>query len=61
MRWDRNWYTTNLGGPQFTDLMNKREKFQHDKDNDAFGLVWRSLRAPWADGLSWAAAERLER
>jgi CubicO group peptidase (beta-lactamase class C family) len=41
--WDRNWYTTNLGGPQFTDLMNKREKFQHDKDNDAFGLVWRSL------------------
>jgi CubicO group peptidase (beta-lactamase class C family) len=41
--WDRNWYATNLGGPQFTKLMNKREKFQHDKDNDAFGLVWRSL------------------
>jgi CubicO group peptidase (beta-lactamase class C family) len=41
--WDRNWYATNLAGPQFTELMNKREKFQHDKDNDAFGLVWRSL------------------
>jgi CubicO group peptidase (beta-lactamase class C family) len=40
--WDRNWYTGALVGPKFTDLMNRREKFQHDKDNDAFGLVWRS-------------------
>jgi hypothetical protein len=23
--------------------MNKRVRFQHDKDNDAFGLVWRNL------------------
>jgi CubicO group peptidase (beta-lactamase class C family) len=41
--WDRNWYAAKLAGPQFTELMNRREKFQHDKDNDAFGLVWRSL------------------
>ena len=41
--WDKNWYTGSLAGPMFTDLMNRREKFQHDKDNDAFGLVWRSL------------------
>src|ERR1700690_2630255 len=40
--WDRNWYTGALIGQKFTDLMNRREKFQHDKDNDAFGLVWRS-------------------
>ena len=40
--WDRNWYTGTVGGPQFTELMDKRIKFQHDKDNDAFGLVWRS-------------------
>jgi CubicO group peptidase (beta-lactamase class C family) len=40
--WDRNWYTGALIGPQFTELMNKRMKFIHDKDNDAFGLVWRS-------------------
>jgi CubicO group peptidase (beta-lactamase class C family) len=40
--WDRNWYTGTLGGSQFTDLMNKRMKFEHDKENDAFGLVWRS-------------------
>jgi len=40
--WDKNWYTDTLAGQKFTDLMNRREKFQHDKDNDAFGLVWRS-------------------
>ena len=41
--WDRNWYTPRLAGPQFTELMNKRMKFEHQKDNDAFGLVWRSI------------------
>jgi CubicO group peptidase (beta-lactamase class C family) len=40
--WDRNWYSGSLAGQEFTDLMNRRQKFQHDKDNDAFGLVWRS-------------------
>ena len=40
--WDKNWYTGILAGQPFTDLMNRRQKFQHEKDNDAFGLVWRS-------------------
>ena len=40
--WDRNWYSGTLAGQQFTELMNRREKFAHDKDNDAFGLVWRT-------------------
>src|ERR1700694_3360358 len=39
--WDRNWYTGALAGVQFTELMSKRMKFNHDKDNDALGLVWR--------------------
>jgi CubicO group peptidase (beta-lactamase class C family) len=39
--WDRNWYSGVLAGPGFTELMNRRQKFQHDKDNDAIGLVWR--------------------
>jgi hypothetical protein len=30
--WDKNWYTGLLAGPRFTDLMNKRLKFDHDKD-----------------------------
>lgn len=40
--WDRNWYTASLAGPAFTSLMNRRQKFAYDKDNDAFGLVWRT-------------------
>ena len=40
--WDRNWYSGALAGQQFTELMNRREKFAHDKDNDALGLVWRT-------------------
>jgi len=40
--WDRNRYTGTLVGPRFTELMDKRMKFKHDKDNDALGLVWRS-------------------
>jgi CubicO group peptidase (beta-lactamase class C family) len=40
--WDNNWYTGILAGQKFTELMNRRQRFQHDKDNDAFGLVWRS-------------------
>ena len=39
-KWDANWYAQRLAGPGFTALMNKRIKFQHDKDNDAFGLVF---------------------
>jgi CubicO group peptidase (beta-lactamase class C family) len=42
LAWDNNWYTQTLAGQEFTDLMNRRQKFQHDKDNDAFGLVWRT-------------------
>lgn len=42
-KWDENWYSGKLAGPAFTELMNKRMHFQHDKDNDALGLVWREL------------------
>ncbi len=43
LKWDRNWYSGALAGPAFTALMNQRKKFEHPKDNDAFGLVWRDL------------------
>lgn len=42
LRWDQNWYSGALRGQEFIDLMNRRQKFQHDKENDAFGLVWRT-------------------
>lgn len=41
--WDRNWYSGTIGGAKFTALMNTRKKFQHDKDDDAMGLVWRGF------------------
>jgi CubicO group peptidase (beta-lactamase class C family) len=39
-KWDANFYSNKLGGPQFTQLMLRHEKFRHDKDNDALGLVF---------------------
>jgi CubicO group peptidase (beta-lactamase class C family) len=39
-KWDANWTNPKVGGPAFTALMQSRMKFQHDKDNDAFGLVF---------------------
>lgn len=38
--WDKNFYDQKLGGKSFYDLMHKRMKFNHSKDNDAFGLVF---------------------
>jgi CubicO group peptidase (beta-lactamase class C family) len=39
-KWDANFNSNKLAGPQFTQLMLRREKFHHDKDNDALGLVF---------------------
>lgn len=38
-KWDHNFDQPQLQGPAFTALMLRREKFEHDKSNDAFGLV----------------------
>jgi CubicO group peptidase (beta-lactamase class C family) len=39
-KWDANWTTRQLAGERFHELMHRRERFAHDKDNDAFGLVF---------------------
>jgi CubicO group peptidase (beta-lactamase class C family) len=39
-KWDENFYTHAFGGPEFTAQMLARCRFQHPKDNDAFGLVF---------------------
>ncbi len=39
-RWNQHFYDQQLGGKPFYDLMHQRMKFKHDKDNDAFGLVF---------------------
>ncbi|PQA54508.1 serine hydrolase domain-containing protein [Siphonobacter curvatus] len=38
--WNQNFYTHKIGGQAFYDLMHQRLKFNHPKDNDAFGLVF---------------------
>ncbi len=43
-RWNQNFYSHRLGGKAFYDLMHKRMKFAHDKDNDAFGLVFGNFK-----------------
>lgn len=38
--WEKNMYTRKFGGEAFYNLMHKRRKFEHPKDNNAFGLVY---------------------
>lgn len=52
-RWSRSFETHALGGPDLTALLLSTMKFQHDKTNDAFGLVWgnhRGHRTLWYEG-----------
>ena len=42
-RWDRNWTTHQVGGESFYQLLHRRERFAHPKDNDALGLVFGSF------------------
>ncbi len=52
-RWDRSFYTHALGGPELTRLLLSTMRFEHEKANDAFGLVWgeyRGLQTVWYEG-----------
>jgi CubicO group peptidase (beta-lactamase class C family) len=52
-RWDRSFHTHALGGPELTALLLSTMRFEHEKVNDAFGLVWgehRGLRTLWYEG-----------
>ncbi len=40
MKWQRNFETKELGGEEFYKLMLRRERFEFNKDNDAFGLFF---------------------
>ncbi len=51
--WDRALYTTKAFGPAFTDAMLARRPYDHDKTNDALGLVHgghRGLATIWYEG-----------
>ena len=52
-KWDQNFYTHELAGKGWTELMLSTMKFDHDKTNDAFGLAWgdyNSLPILWYSG-----------
>ena len=40
LKWSENFFTRAFGGDQFYDLMHKTMKFNHDMDNQAFGLYF---------------------
>ncbi len=40
MKWSENFFTKKFGGNSFYNLMHKTLKFNHDKDNQAFGLYF---------------------
>lgn len=40
LKWQRNFETREFGGDAFYELMHRRMKFEHEKDNDAFGLFF---------------------
>ena len=40
--WNESFDTNKLAGPAFTKQMLRRMRFDHDKDNDALGLVFGS-------------------
>jgi CubicO group peptidase (beta-lactamase class C family) len=52
-KWDRSLRDHRLAGPEFTRLMLSTRRFEHDKSNDAFGLVWGEIdgqRTLWYEG-----------
>lgn len=52
-RWDFELYRSNQLGEEFSDFMLATRAYQHDKTNDALGLVYgsyRSLKTIWYEG-----------
>jgi len=63
-KWDADFYQHRLAGPAFTELMLRREKFQHSKDNDAFGLVHGAFHGRpmiWFSGADFDASTYMAR
>lgn len=63
-RWDGEWTEPTVGGPRFVALMNSRMKFNHDKDNDLFGLVlgdFEGRRMIWYSGEDLDASTYMAR
>ncbi len=63
-KWIANFQTKQLGGQVFYDLMHQTMKFDHDKANDAFGLVFGDFNGHdmiWYEGGDWGFSSYMMR
>ncbi len=44
IKWSENFFTKNIGGEEFYELMHHTEKFANGRDNQAFGLYFDTLK-----------------
>ncbi len=64
LKWSANMTSKRFGGQEFYDLMHKTPKFNHDRDNQAFGLYFGDFKGrkivAW-DGGDWGISSQLLR
>jgi CubicO group peptidase (beta-lactamase class C family) len=51
LKWSENFVTRKFGGQEFYDLMHKTMKFDHSRDNQAFGLYFDKFKG--RTSVSW--------
>jgi CubicO group peptidase (beta-lactamase class C family) len=55
LKWSENFVTKNFGGQEFYDLMHKTIKFNHNRDNQAFGLYFDKFKG--RTSVSWEGGD----
>lgn len=64
LKWSENMVSKKFGGTEFYDLMHKTIKFNHERDNQAFGLYFGKYKGrksvAW-DGGDWGISSQLIR
>ncbi len=62
--WDAALYSSNDLGPVFRGIMLSTQRFEHDKVNDAFGLVhgsYRGIKTIWYEGSDYGVSTYMVR
>ena len=63
-KWIANFHSHQLGSDAFYDLMHLTMKFEHDKSNDAFGLIhgdYKGHEMVWYEGGDWGCSAYMVR